>query len=170
MKSPIDGGEMKAIEYEGALIYTCPTSGGELLGPEALAHIVRTREQVFGEEWEALVADHEPLRGVPGSESERQLTCPFCEGGMQPVNYGSDTAVIVDRCEGCGAVWLDAHELEMIQALMQAWQDHAPERIRGISLKLEQARTAAASKTDDAFQGSRFSFVNAVINRLLDAA
>lgn len=170
MKSPIDGNDMKAIEYEGALIYTCPTSGGELIGADALAHIIRCREQKFGDEWKSLVANHEPLRGLPGEAGERQLVCPFCEGDMSPVNYGSDSAVIIDRCGGCGAVWLDAHELEMIQALMETWQDHAPERIRGIASELERARTAAAGKADDAFQGSRFSFVNAVMNRLLDAA
>jgi len=206
MNSPIDGTQMLAIEYEGAMIYTCPTSGGELIGPDALSHIIRTRrtvagaerrgrgahrhgtgterlqrqpqpgelvgprEQRFGPEWQALVDDHAPLRGVPGDASERQLACPFCDGVMRPVNYGSDTAVIVDRCEGCGAVWLDAHELEMIQALMETWQDHAPEAIRRIARDLEEARSTAAARADDAFRASRFSFVNAVMNRLLDAA
>ena len=170
MRSPIDGSEMKATEYEGALIYTCPTSGGELIGPDALAHIVSTREQRFGPEWQALVADHEPLRGVPGQETERKLTCPFCTGEMAPVNYGSDSAVILDRCEDCGAVWLDAHELEMIQVLTEAWQDQAPGQIRAIAGRLEEARREAADAADDAFTASRFSFVNAIMNRLLDAA
>lgn len=170
MKSPIDGGQMRAIEYEGTLIYTCPTTGGELLGPDALAHIVNTREKRFGPEWSALVADHEPLRGVPGAASERRLECPFCAGDMKPLNYGSDSAVIVDRCELCGAIWLDAHELEMIQALTETWQDHAPKQIQSIAGRLETARRAAARRADDAFEGSRFSFVNALINRLLDAA
>lgn len=170
MKSPIDGSDMKPIEYEGALIYTCQTSGGELVGADALAHIIRRREQTFGAEWDALLAHHEPLRGVPGEAAERQLECPFCSAEMMPVNYGSDSAVIVDRCIGCGAVWLDAHELEMIQALMETWHDHAPDQIRSIASELERARTSAAGKVGDAFQGSRFSFVNAVMNRLLDAA
>jgi Zn-finger nucleic acid-binding protein len=170
MKSPIDGSEMTAIEYEGALIYTCKTSGGELVGPDALSHIVNSRQQRFGPEWDALVADHEPLRGIPGGESKRRLACPCCHDEMAPVNYGTDTAVIVDRCATCGAVWLDAHELEMIQALMEAWQDHAPASIRAISFELEDARRKAAAKANDAFHASRFSFINALFNRLLDAA
>ena len=48
------------------------------------------------------------------------------------------------------------------------WADQ-PGR-RTVQGTLEHARVQAASSSANAFRGSRFSFVNAVINRLLDAA
>ena len=89
---------------------------------------------------------------------------------MRVVNYGGDSGVFVDRCERCQGIWLDQQELEKIQLLTEQWADEAPQQLRALSSELETARQAAAAQTNSAFSGSRFAFVNAVINRLLDAA
>ncbi|MFG0284458.1 MAG: zf-TFIIB domain-containing protein [Phycisphaerales bacterium JB039] len=170
MRCPIDNTELTPVEYEGALIQTCASCGGELVTADALGHIIRKREEVFGPDWKSLVSDHEPLRGVPDHESRRLFPCPVCDEPMATVNYAGDTQVIVDRCESCGAMWLDQHELEMAQVILEQWKDKAPERLRAIAGDIERARADAAAKASGAFAGSRFAFVNAVINRLMDAA
>ena len=91
MNCPHDGHRLDETVYEDALIHSCPTCGGEFMGGAALAHIVGRRETTFGREWSTLLADHEPVRGVPAGESERSLTCPFCASQMQSVNYAGDT-------------------------------------------------------------------------------
>ena len=86
---------------------------------------------------------------------------------MVVTNYGGNSGVYVDRCPGCGSLWLDQQQLEKIQVLMEKWADEAPHELAKIAGKLEAARRRAAPK---GFEGSRFAFVNALINRLLDAA
>ena len=170
MNSPITGTPMRPVEYEGCLIYECPDTGGELLSGDALAHIVRVREETFDQATVTNVEPFNPLFGQPVAETENLLDCPCCGTSMQVVNYGGDTGIFIDKCPKCSAVWLDNEELEKIQILMEHWQDQAPEQIGHIAGRLEQARQEAASLSDHAFAGSRFSIVNALINRFLDAA
>ncbi len=53
---------------------------------------------------------------------------------------------------------------------MERWADEAKPRIKALAGKLETARRDAADNATGSFSGSRFAFVNALINRLLDAA
>ena len=42
------------------------------------------------------------------------MTCPKCQGSMQPVQF---QGVEVDRCEACGGLWFDAFEHESLKKL-----------------------------------------------------
>ncbi len=170
MDSPITGAPMTPVEYEGVVIHTCGDTGGELLSGDALAHIVRRREEVFSPDLLLTLSEREPMFGVPVEEHDRVLECPVCSTDMDVINYGGDSGVYIDTCPSCGTVWLDGDELEVLQALMEQWQDEAPEQLRAVATRLEQSRAEAAQRVEGSFRGSRFSFVNAVINRLLDAA
>jgi Zn-finger nucleic acid-binding protein len=170
MLCPVCHKPLSAIKYEGVNIYTCDCCGGEFVGPDELAAIVNKREAVFGTALRALCEDHQPMFGVPKDADDRDLDCPACDGCMQLVNYGGDSGIAVDRCDTCGGVWLDHDELEKIQIIMEDWQEQAPRTLNDIAGKLELVRRQTAAKTGKAFEHSRFSFVNAVINRLLDAA
>jgi Zn-finger nucleic acid-binding protein len=140
------------------------------VGADALARIVNVREQRFGENIRSLVAQQKPVAGTTQAEADRRLCCPFCATGMKSVNYGGDSTIFVDRCPRCRGLWLERDELEMVQSLMERWEDEAPAQIRAIARELEESRRHAERRAAGAFQGSRFAFVNAVINRLLDAA
>ena len=170
MNSPITGSPMRPVEYEGCLIYECPDTGGELLSGDALTYIVKKREEEFAPDLVHETTTYKPLFASPVAETENILDCPCCETPMQVVNYAGDTGVFIDKCPGCGAVWLDNEELEKIQILMETWQDQAPEQLKAIADRLEQTRRAAAERGDQTFSNSRFSFVNALMNRFLDAA
>jgi len=161
---------LQPVDYEGASIHTCNGCGGEFLAGTALAHIVHTRDETFAPDIRLATEERSPTQGIPDSESKRQVDCPACSNPMNVVNYATDTGIYIDKCAACGGVWLDGSELEHIQALSERWQDEAPEQIRGIASQLETARQRAAANAGASFQGSRFAFVNAVINRLLDAA
>ena len=161
---------LRAITYEGASIQTCDSCGGEFMGPDELRTIVETRDSVFGPELRKLFAGHKPMFGVPDEACDRTLPCPGCQGAMNLVNYASDTGIAVDRCNSCGGVWLDHSELEKVQLITESWQDQAPAKLNAIADKLEATRRETARCGNSAFAGSRFAFVNAIINRLLDAA
>ncbi len=170
MQCPQCRSELDPLEYEGSPIHGCNTCGGEFISASDLGFIVRHRQAQFSAELQALLAERQPSFSVPESETTRSLSCPGCSESMRVVNYGGDSGVLVDRCERCQGIWLDQQELEKIQLLTERWADEAPQQLRALSNDLEAARQAAAAQTNSAFSGSRFAFVNAVINRLLDAA
>ena len=170
MQCPQCSRPMSQIDYEGVTIRTCEGCGGEFIGAVELAHIVKNRQQRFPEAMAEALVDHQPAFGVPAEQKSRTLTCPDCGSAMAVVNYCGDSGVFVDRCGHCGGMWLDRDELEHVQLLTERWTDAAPEQIRAIAGELETARRHAAERCDNAFCGSRFAFVNALINRFLDAA
>ena len=170
MNCPTCTAPLRPIRYEGVSIHTCDGCGGEFVGPDEIAHIVGVREARFGPELAAALASRTPAFGVPESEAARSVACPGCRGRMRPVNYSADTGVCVDRCGSCRGLWLENAELEKIQLLLERWQDEAPAKIRAAATKLAEAQSRAAAASGRAFKASRFAFVNAVINRLLDAA
>lgn len=172
MQCPNCDGSLREVTYEDALIHTCGDCGGEFMGAEALAHVVATRLEKFPEAEGTDLSRIKPEFGhaAPDAKMLPTLNCPQCSGIMSVGNYGGDSGIFIDRCDDCGGVWLDQDELENVQILSERWADEAPGQMRAIAGQLEQARREAAASTEDAFSGSRFAFVNAIINRILDAA
>jgi Zn-finger nucleic acid-binding protein len=170
MHCPIDRTSLELMSYEGAMIRSCPTCGGELLSADTLRHIVSTRDRAFTPGQIAHADQAAPVRGVPLGEQGRHLNCPVCAGHMDQINFAGDTRVIVDRCRHCGALWLDRHELEMAQVLLERWSERAGDQHRTLVGKLAEARRRATDKAGGEFRWSRFAFVNALLHRILDAA
>ncbi|MBL8963955.1 MAG: zf-TFIIB domain-containing protein [Phycisphaeraceae bacterium] len=170
MNCPCCTHTLRTIEYEGVEIETCDGCGGEFVSGEEIGHIVRVREQRFGPSDRAGVAGLGPVFGIADTDATTRFICPRCAKPMNPINYAGDTGVVVDRCPSCEGLWLENSELEKIQVLLERWQDEAPGRIAGIAGELDRSRSEALAGVSQAFRGSRFSFVNAVINRLLEAA
>lgn len=69
----------------------------------------------------------EPGRTVTAAGSG-ELACPSCAEAMQAV--GTARGVEVDQCPGCGAVWLDAGELEAMVAEARA---HVEESVKSVA-------------------------------------
>ena len=170
MHCPQCKSELTSCEYEGEPIHTCDACGGEFIGSVQLGQIVRKREMEFSEELKAALKDQAPSFGMSQSEMVCAVECPNCDEKMQVVNYAGDSGVYINRCEKCNGFWLDQQELEKIQVLMEKWADEAPQELQDLSADLEDARKTAASKSKCSFSASRFSFVNAVINRFINAA
>ena len=170
MQCPRCPSSLAPAAYEGVPIHACEACGGEFIGSQELARIVQHRQHAFKPQLQAALAEHKPVFGGAASRPQRSLLCPACEGSMTVVNYSGDSGVFVDRCEVCGGLWLDHEELQRVQIIMERWAAEAPSQLQAIAGELEMARCSAAEGTSRSFGGSRFSFVNAIINRLLDAA
>lgn len=170
MDCPQCAWSLQEITYENVPVHTCPNCGGEFVAGDALAAIVRIREQTFPADLHEALAEAEPFAGVPESRRQRAIDCPSCSEAMTVINYCGDSGVFVDRCTSCSGLWLDQDELEQIQVLMERWTDEAPQKLRDCATQLEQARRSAAEHSGARFHGSRFAFINALINRFLDAA
>jgi hypothetical protein len=46
------------------------------------------------------------------------MRCPKCG---QELTEQATEGVLVDKCEACGGIWLDAHELEELLAAEEGW-------------------------------------------------
>ncbi|MFW5653527.1 MAG: zf-TFIIB domain-containing protein [Planctomycetota bacterium] len=170
MHCPICEAAMTPVQYEGITIDVCDLCGGEFLDQAELGHVVRVREQKFSPQMQKYILSRPPRFGLPEEQRERQISCPKCDGEMVVLNYGGDSGIYIDRCRQCGGFWLDADELELIQVFQEEWEAQAPAMIQAVAADLEAARRTCASSTNNTFAGSRFAFVNALVNRLLDAA
>lgn len=132
---------LNTVEYEGQHIETCPACKGEFVAGFEMSAIIASRQQRF---------EHEPLpgahaRGPANAEPmtrEHPLRCPGCSESMRTINFAHDTGVFVDRCDHCSGLWLEAEELEHIQALLERWEDDSRRRIAGLGAQLHAARHA----------------------------
>lgn len=155
---------LHTIEYEGMEIETCPGCEGEWLDAGELGHIVRTIERAFtAEEVRALeVVRQQTFRTETSTRS--RLRCPKCaDQELTPFNYASSSGIILDKCPGCAGIWLDKHELEMVQALVEDWNvrvQHDANRFGGV---IESARLKSEKQADPRTGLPRFGFVLAIL-------
>ena len=56
--------------------------------------------------------------GVVLVDVDDDLICPKCSGQTDPVNYGGDSGIIIERCTDCHGVWLDGDRPEDGAALL----------------------------------------------------
>lgn len=65
----------------------------------------------------------ELARDVPGLEQSRataratDMNCPKCAAPFEELCYSALDSLVVDRCTGCGGVWLDQGEVPRLEAL-----------------------------------------------------
>lgn len=165
MQCPSCDATLETTDYEGVRIEICPGCDGEWLDAGELRHIVKVREVRFSPEQREAVSAVTKIKPVPLKGYERNLVCPRCGGQTEPHNYGGDTGIVIDRCEGCGGVWLDGGELERIQMLVESWDDGLPNLLAKDGPRLRQI--AAEADERPRTEVSRFRFVNAIINGVL---
>ena len=166
MKCPHCSNPLQTIDYEGIKIETCRSCQGEWLDHQELAHITRAREVRFSEEERRAIAKSTTIKGVVLADVDRDLKCPKCGGQTDAINYGGDSGIIIDRCTECKGIWLDEHELENIQMLVEGWEDHLPDDLKAYGPKLKKA-AEDVDKADDV-RVSRIGFINSLVNGLLD--
>lgn len=166
MKCPGCKAALKSIAYEGIHLETCDGCGGEWLDAEELGHIARARETRFTPEERRAVAAAAKITGVKIKDHDRDLACPKCGGTTDAINYGGDSGVIIDRCTSCHGIWLDKAELEAVQLLVEGWEDGLSGDLAKYGPKLHKVAEEVDARTR--VRISRFSFVNAIINGILD--
>ena len=115
MQCPTCDAPLDVGRYEGQMLHRCTGCQGHFLEHQNLRAIERERQvnvppQAAGS-----------TTRQPGEEFI--LLCPRCQQTMKKFRYGKEPAVTVDQCPSCKALWLDAGELEAIQASFERWED-----------------------------------------------
>lgn len=110
-------------DYEEISVRQCNRCHGHWLADDELTDIIHTRLKKFDQQRirKTVAAAFE---GIPTQEIENELNCPECNTAMNPVNYVSDSGVIIDRCPNNHGIWFDQSELDKAQAYREYWQDH----------------------------------------------
>lgn len=89
----------------------------------ALQHVIATRIVALDRAAAAQLAKAAPDRMIPLAELTRELECPECKTPLEPRKFADDSPIVVNRCTDCEGVWLDRHELELVQMLIEATHD-----------------------------------------------
>jgi Zn-finger nucleic acid-binding protein len=118
-KCPRCGSPLTAAEYEGAPVPTCGRCRGQWLGPDELKQLVEARKKTWDPDRLAAVAAT-PARRLPLEALHEDLPCPDCGTPMETFNYAGDSGVLLDKCPGCGGIWLDGGELEQVQVFVES--------------------------------------------------
>lgn len=166
MQCPTCNTTLRTVTYEGIQIETCTACTGEWLDRTELKHIVDAREERFSPEERQAVARAAKITGVDIEREDRDLICPKCGGQTDAVNYGGDSGVVIDKCTGCGGIWLDGGELEKVQMLVEGWEDGLPDDLAQYGKGLHNVAREVDERTK--VRVSRFGFVNAIINGIVD--
>src|SRR5439155_20547474 len=101
----------------------CGRCRGFLAEIEAFAVIVARRRALHGPN-EKCTGPFDP------AELKRVLTCPNCPRRMDTHPYFGGGNVVVDTCEACGLIWLDAGDL----AAIERYVPHVPRIERTLTL------------------------------------
>ncbi|MCL4691468.1 MAG: zf-TFIIB domain-containing protein [Candidatus Hydrogenedentes bacterium] len=170
MNCPGCGRTLEPITYEGITLESCPGCGGEWLDGDELKHITEIREDKFDEQARKAIAESTTIHGVKLENVDRDLVCPKDGSPTDPINFGGDTGIILDRCTGCGGFWLDAGELEKVQRLVEGWDDKLTGDLAQYGAQLRNV--AVDGDRNDDVTVSRIPlvgrFINACVNGILD--
>jgi Zn-finger nucleic acid-binding protein len=130
--------------YEGSLIETCPSCGGEWLDANEMTQINQERQKTFSSQE---IASIEGAKQVVVTEVNKAnpINCPHCKIPMKTINYAYSTGVMIDTCPRCHGMWLDQGELEAIQIITEEWDKKEPE-LRAKAAKLLKATNLPGQK------------------------
>lgn len=116
--------------YESTEVRQCRFCAGILLEQRKISRIIARREQPCTERVNALARAalaEQSRRNVHrtmhiahpcGGEGD-ELSCPECGHPMFRTFFSASHLVETDRCGGCGLVWFDRDELEMLQCMIE---------------------------------------------------
>jgi Zn-finger nucleic acid-binding protein len=104
---PVCAAPLSAATLDGTPVHVCQKCRGILLARGAFAHVVESRRA-----WAS--SPPAPPRPLEPRELERKVLCPRCGTRMATHPYLGPGAIVMDTCESCDNVWLDANELKRI--------------------------------------------------------
>lgn len=170
MKCPVDGTELRPADYEGVIVFACDSCGGELIPGDEIDSIGLVRDRHVDFSVRGLLDDQDPVLGEDDQSARVGPVCPVCSTEMRGMTYFCDGTIWVDRCTSCHAIWIEPDAQAKVHGLLERWGEDAPPQLRDIAEQLEMLRRKTAAETSDAWGDARFSFVNALVSRVLEAA
>ncbi|HZU37578.1 MAG TPA: zf-TFIIB domain-containing protein [Gemmataceae bacterium] len=128
-----------------------------------------------GEDLKTLVdLNRAPAREASTEVSSRRTewqdpaSCWQCGLPLEAFTYAGDSGVVLDKCPGCGKLWLDAGELERVVQTVSASENNLDRDVKRFSADFHQAevRQEAQEQRDTRPLGP---VVGSVINEMADS-
>lgn len=134
---------METMEIEGIEIDVCPSCNGIWLDEGELTALANLEPKAFEGVEHILVPVDKLSQGEetkkPNVVSER--ICPRCGVKLFSYRYGGNSDIVIDGCEQCGGIWLDAGELKKIFDYMdQLKRPLSPEEQAIVNQALAQSK------------------------------
>lgn len=114
MNCPVCRTELEPFDCYGTRIHECPTCKGEWFDGEKLRGAIRKADDDL--RWFDFALFEETSR--PHPEAAPSRSCPRCSSAMIRLQY-EHSQVLIDKCEGCGGVWLDRDELQALVTYLE---------------------------------------------------
>jgi Zn-finger nucleic acid-binding protein len=105
---PVCAKELQFAEIEGEAVAYCNKCRGFLTPMRTFGVIVIKRRALHG-------PNEEQFNSLDPAELKRVLKCPSCHRRMDTHPYAGGGNAVVDTCEACAIIWLDAGELAIIE-------------------------------------------------------
>lgn len=160
MKCPHCVMPLQSAAYEQVHLDRCGKCKGVWLDEGEIATIVEIKEATFSPEVvrEAIA---QAFAGIPPAvvAGAKVVSCPKCANEMRLLNYGYDSGVIIDRCMSAHGVWLDAGELEKVQAFREQWDAEAPKHRASWVKLLENVQDKKWPAADSAKRAEQGTFM-----------
>jgi Zn-finger nucleic acid-binding protein len=105
---PVCHEPLRAAAIDGEAVNYCDRCRGFLTATAAFGRIVTERRKRHGPH-ERVTDPFDP------ADLRRGLKCPGCQGRMEAHPYFGGGNAVVDTCDRCNLIWLDAGELAVIE-------------------------------------------------------
>jgi len=103
-----------------------------------------------------LADDIPKLQEVLSQAKYTEYTCPKCQGILQEMKYVPEGNLVIDRCDKCGGIWLDAEELWQMEDLASRVEDPRSRIMRAIKdmqnqgyIAIKDIKDSLPKKKDD---------------------
>jgi Zn-finger nucleic acid-binding protein len=132
---PVCANPLKNAVIEGEQIAYCNKCRGFLTPIRTFGAIVNKRRALHGK-------NEERFTPIDPAELKRVLKCPSCHRRMDAHPFHGGGAAVVDTCEACALIWLDAGELAIIER-------HIPREIPRVPPPAAPVATTTPNAEDD---------------------
>lgn len=104
---PVCARELSLGSVLDNMVLCCPNCRGILCSQAAFARVVSLRRALHDG---PRLSD----RRLNPEELERRIRCPTCNAEMDTYPYHGPGRVVIDACNTCRLIWVDAGELDII--------------------------------------------------------
>ncbi len=122
---PVDDFTLKPELYEGVPIDRCPHCRGVWLDHGELEAIQSTQDSDFRDVPLSVMDKVTAASAMAKAKTEKALTCVTCDTALVKREYSFSSQIMIDNCPKGHGMWLDASELELLQAFYEDEQDFA---------------------------------------------
>ena len=120
MNCPICAGKLKNVNYEAdIMVDECPMCKGIWLDTGELEKIQTNAQKNHKEKYSQFESYTEIGARMSDQMGKKNINCPKCNNSMTKKEFQPTSTIIVDLCNSCKGLWLDAGELQQLEVFLE---------------------------------------------------